>query len=100
VTKIIVTPIDNSAPGSYRERRNLLRAFADVTKASAVENGSDLAALLDARERLDAIVIAHAETEDGTSLDEALDEISGDDFSALLTAILSGETVPNPSASD
>jgi hypothetical protein len=28
MTKLIVTPIDMSAPGSYRERKELLKAFA------------------------------------------------------------------------
>lgn len=99
MTKLIVTPIDSSAPGSYRERRNLLRAFADVTKAADVTALESLAGLVDARERLDAIIIAHAKTDDGTPIEDALDLVSSDEFNALFAAIMSGETVPNPSAS-
>jgi hypothetical protein len=100
MTKIIVTPIDNSAPGSYRERRRLLRAFVAVTKPADVVSGAQLADLLEAREQLDNLIIARAKTDDGTPLAEALEEISADDFIALYTAIMSGETVPNQSASE
>lgn len=98
MTKIIVTPIDNSAPGSYRERRRLLKAFARVTSAADEMSKDDLLALVSAREELDAIILEHAETDDGSSLEDALDEISNDDFNALFSAIMSGETVPNPSS--
>jgi hypothetical protein len=95
MTKIIVTPIDMSAPGSYRERKKLLRSFATVMTASNSTTERDVLALLAAQDELDAIIIAHAETDDGSPLEAALDDISSDDFNALYRAIMNAETVPN-----
>jgi len=96
VTKIIVTPIDMSAPGSYRERKTVMRAWRAFVDA---QNDADPIALLDAQDALETVTLAHAETEDGSPLEEALDDISAEAFDALCLAIIAGkETVPNASS--
>jgi len=95
MTKLIVTPIDMAAPGSYRERQKLLRAFAALQDAPKAANVTTMLAAFD---QFEALIAAHAETDDGTSVAEALDGASANDFDQLLGALLSKqETVPNPS---
>ena len=93
MTRIIVTPIDMSAPGSYRKRKQVLKVAAEFQAALTSDN---VMALNRAMDQIEAIVLSYAETEDGTPLDAALEDASADDFDALLLAILgNGETVPN-----
>ena len=95
MTRLIVTPIDMAATGSYRERQKLLRAFAALQDAPKSTNVS---AMVTAYDEFEALIAAHAETDDGTPVAEALDGASANDFDRLLGALLSKqETVPNPS---
>ena len=92
MTKLIVTPIDMAAPGSYRERQKLLRAFAVLQDAPQATN---VAMMLGAYDEFETLVAAHAETDDGTPVADALDAASANDFDRLLGALLSKqETVP------
>lgn len=121
--KLIVTPIDMAAAGSYRERRRLFRAYADVGhakqrmdkaqedaerrkkekadgKAPMVNENDESAteamlAFFEANDRLDAVLLPHLETDDGTSVDEALELISAEDYDALFAALTAEPTVPN-----
>ena len=96
MTKLIVTPIDMSAPGSYRERKRLLHAYAEMQKA---QKSTDIDGLLAAFETFEAMVVVHAETDDGSTVAEALEMASADDFDALVRGLLGNrETVPNPSS--
>ena len=96
MTKLLVTPIDMSAPGSYRERKRLLHAYAEMQKA---QKSTDIDGLLAAFETFEAMVVVHAETDDGSTVAEALEMASADEFDALLTALLSDTaTVPNQTA--
>lgn len=95
MTKIIVTPIDMSAPGSYRERKQMIKAYAALQEAW---KASDLAQLDTAFDGIERLVLAHATTDDGTSVSDALGEASAEDFDRLMWAIVNGETVPNPSS--
>ncbi len=96
MTRLLVTPIDMGAPGSYLERKRLLNAYAEMQKA---QKSTDIDGLLAAFETFEALVVKHAETDDGTTVAEALELASADEFDALLTALLGdAETVPNPSS--
>jgi hypothetical protein len=95
MTKIIVTPIDMSAPGSYKARKQLLRTYAGLQEA---QTSGDLRALAEALDAVEALVVAHAETDDGATVAAALEDASAEDFDALLIAIISGETIPNTSS--
>jgi len=95
MTKLIVTPIDMSAPGSYRERKELLKAFAAFQDA---QRESDIRQMMGALETLEGLVCSHAETDDGSTVAEALEMASADDFDQLIGALVATETVPNPSS--
>jgi len=93
VTKIIITPFDLTAPGSYRrwktqvERIGKLADIANVPPAEVV-------AILEGIER---DIIEYGETEDGTPVADALNDISMEQYQALARATLGQETVPNVS---
>lgn len=94
MTKLIVTPINMGAPGSFKQRKRLLRAMAAVEQARQDEGVTQLVTALEA---IEALVCDHLETDDGTPVADALEMCSADDFDALLGGLLSDtETVPNP----
>ena len=93
MTKLIVTPIDMAARGSYAERKRLLRAIAKVQEAQKNERVADLADGLDA---LEALMTARLETDDGTPIGEALEQLSANEFDKLVGALVTRETIPNP----
>jgi hypothetical protein len=95
MTKLIVTPIDMSAPGSYRARKELLKAYAALQDA---QKTTDIGPMLEAFDRLEKLVCEHAETDDGCTIAEALEQASAEDFDTLVGALLVGETVPNASS--
>jgi len=105
MTKIIVNPIDFSKPGSYRKRRIVFAAMHAVA-AAADSAGRDekktaaagLAAI-EAFLELDDILVEQLETDDGSDLQAALDELSADQFDDLLGGVL-GSPVPTESAAD
>lgn len=92
MTKLIVTPIDMAAKGSYGERKRLLRAIRDLNVA---KDTNDIGALVDAYDTFEALVTQHLETDDGTPVGEALEQASAEEFDQLLGALLQRETVPN-----
>ena len=93
MTKLIVTPIDMAAPGSYAQRKRLIRAIAKLQDAQEKQRVADLA---DGLDTLEALVTAHLETDDGTPVGEALEQLSANEFDNLLGALVTTETVPNP----
>jgi hypothetical protein len=95
MTKLIVTPINMNARGSFRERQKLLRAFAALQDAPKSTN---VGAMVSAYDEFEALIAAHAETDDGKTVAEALELASATEFDQLLGALLAkAETVPNPS---
>ncbi len=95
MTHLIVTPIDMSAPGSYLQRKRLLQAAATLQDAQTSNRPSDM---LRGYELIESLVCEHLETDDGTSIEDALAQCSANDFDALIAALVTGETVPNPSS--
>jgi len=89
MTKLIVTPIDMGAPGSYRARKVLLDAVAAMS-------GSEAPEIAKAYQSIEATLLSRVSTDNGTSVEEALDECSADDFDRLIAGLLNVETVPNP----
>ena len=95
MTKLIVTPIDMTARGSFRERQRLLRAYAAMQSATG---SADVTGLAQAFEDFETLVTQHAATDDGSTVAEALELASANEFDQLLSALLAkAETVPNPS---
>ena len=96
MTKLIVTPIDMGAPGSFKARKRLLRALSTFSRASA---DGETNALIDALDTLEVLVCEYLETDDGTSVADALEMCSADDFDALVGGLINGqETIPNASS--
>ena len=94
MTKLIVTPIDMTAPGSFRERKRIWKLFSAITNA---QKAGDVGALTDAFDDLEAMITKHTTTDDGSTIAEALDLASAEEFDLLMGALLGQkETVPNP----
>ncbi len=89
MTKLRVRPIDTEAPGSFRERMRVLKVLAAIRQDEMDFITGQLA--------LDEILCDRLETTDGSDLDEALDELSADDASELLSGLLVSR-VPTESA--
>jgi hypothetical protein len=97
MTRIVVTPIDMSAPGSYLARKQAIKTYSQFQSAMA---GTDVTAIEAAWDAIEALVVAHAKTEDGSPLMDALGIASAEEFDALIFAVIGKqETVPNPTAS-
>lgn len=95
MTTLIVEPLDMTQKGSYRSRKAVLLALS-ATDLNSGFKGSMAAraqALLDVQE----LVERRCTTDDGSPVEEALDELSGDQFNELMQGML-GEPVPPPSA--
>jgi hypothetical protein len=94
MTKLTVTPIDMAAKGSYRERQRVWKLYSAIQDA---QKTIDIGALAAAFDDLETLVARHAVTDDGTPISDALDDLSAEEFDALMGALLGrGETVPNP----
>jgi hypothetical protein len=93
MTQLIVEPIDMDAPGSYRKRARLLRAIQAVQEGDGLEQAT---ALVDVED----LIIGQLSTDNGTPVDDALDELSANQFDQLLSGILGGPTLDPKTASD
>ena len=93
MTKLIVTPIDMSAAGSYVQRKRLIRALAHLQDAQEKQRAVEMVGAFD---DLEALVTAHLETDDGTPVGEALEQLSANEFDQMVGALVGAETVPNP----
>jgi hypothetical protein len=82
-----VRPLDMSEPGSYKARSTLQRAVFAMQDAQAKD---DTLGVLRAKLDLDELVVSRCYMADGSSVEEALAEISADDFDGLLAALLGG----------
>jgi hypothetical protein len=91
MTQLIVTPIDMAEAGSYAKRKRLLRAYAGMQSAM---QGNDVVALVAAYDAIEEMVVANLVTDDGTSVAEALEMASADQFDVLMRGLLGGETIP------
>ena len=94
MTRLIVDPIDPNAKGSWRLHRRLLGASKTITESQKAGDGTGAVAAL---ESIYDLVVSRLSTEDGSPVDDALDDISVNDFQTLITAI-SGEPVPTESS--
>lgn len=102
MTNLIVRPIDPSEKGSYRKRREFLAALADAEKYQKPAEGekstpAEMLAQLDAFEKLVRPFLA---TDDDTSIEDALAELSEDEFFSLPNLIAGTETVNPPTAGE
>lgn len=92
MTKLIVTPIDMAAKGSFKLRKRLLSAYADMQEA--IKN-NDIRTLTNAYDAIEALVRDRLETDDGTPVAEALEDASAEQFDQLMGGLLGEPTLPN-----
>ena len=92
MTQLIVTPIDMSARGSFKLRKKLLTAYADMQEAI---KANDIRALTAAYDTIEAMVRDRLETDDGTPVADALEEASAEQFDQLMGGLLGEPTIPN-----
>ena len=83
-----VKPIDVSAPGSFRERLQVMRALAEIREADNY---------IDGQLALDELLASRLETTDGSDLEEALTQLSAEEADAMVKELLVTR-VPQPSA--
>ena len=96
MTKLIVVPIDLNAPGSYRERKQFLKLLRNIRQ---LEGTNDPEAILDAFEEADGLIRGRLKTEDGTPVEDVLEQLSARDFDQLLASLAFENVVPPESAS-
>ena len=92
MTTLIITPIDMSAPGSFRQRSRLMRAIA------MMRDTKDGAATAAAYIAVEDLTLERIRTDDGTPVEEILDRLSADEFDTLLQSIAGESAVPTKSA--
>jgi hypothetical protein len=91
MTKLIVTPIDMSAKGSWALRKRLFGAFTAMKDAEAGQNGIEIMA---AYTTIEDMILDRLETDDGMPVADALDEISAEQFDQLIGGLLGTPTIP------
>lgn len=96
--KLIVKPIDPTQPGSYRERKQFLEV---ARRLDAVKDGKDIRDTLAAYDALEALMLPRLVTDDGSPIEDALDQLSANQFDELIADLSFGaDAVPPVSASD
>lgn len=96
MTRLILTPLDPNAPGSFRERLALYELIGELDRSTKAR---DMAAQAGAYGRLVGVIVKRLHTDDGTDVQAALDELSASDFDALLLGATAESSVPLASAS-
>lgn len=109
IAKLIVTPIDPTARGSYRKRQRIRKAQRMFLRAEEIVKKEQKSAererrepsvdvmtgaldmALEGSELADDIVLENVTTTNGV-LDEVLDQISEREFYAILQALMTGES--------
>ena len=79
VDNLRVKPIDVSAPGSFRERLQVMKALAEIREADNY---------IDGQLALDELLASRLETTDGSDLDAALAQLSAEDADAMVKELL------------
>ena len=92
-TKVItiqVNPIDLSAKGGFRQHQQV-RGF--ILRATEAQNSGDAVQSLTADAEIEAWVLKRLSTSDGSPLEDALDEISYEEYLELFKAALGGTSI-------
>ena len=92
MTTLIVRPIDMSAPGSFRQRSKLMQAIA------MMKDNKDGSTVASAYMLIENLILSRIETEDGSPVEDALDQLSANEFDGLLQSIAGESAVPTESA--
>jgi hypothetical protein len=92
MTKLFVRPLDPKARGSYRERSRL---FAVIGRLEDAQKSQSVAETARVFEDLEKLMLPRLHTDDGTDVSEVLDNLSAEEFDALLGGLTGvADTVP------
>ena len=94
MTKIIITPFDLTAPGSYRRWKTQVERIGKLADIANIPPAEVVSIL----EGIEQDIIEYGETDDGTPVRDVLNDISMEEYQALARATLGQETVPNASS--
>jgi hypothetical protein len=100
MTKLIVTPIDLSAPGSFKARRDFMNLARQLEELKKSEQEGKWQAILATYDSLESFLLPRLRTDDDVSVEDVLSQISADEFDELIGKVSFGdEAVPPESAS-
>ena len=101
MTKLLVEPIDPTKPGSYRARKQFmgLARRLDAIRQRGDGEVTDWHEVVDAFDAMEALLLPRLSTDDGTTVEAALDQLSAEEFDGLLSWVTFGAEVPPESAS-
>ena len=98
MAKIIVHKIDPTAKGSFRDRQRLQNALVEQQEAAVLK---DIARFVKAENELNALAVKHMTTDDNTPIEEAIDQLSEDEFDALVSEFIKRKpTIPPENGGD
>jgi len=80
---LIVRPINLAEAGSYRERKQFIRLLKRLRDLEASKDADVFTVL----EEVDSLIRARLKTDDGSPVEDALDQLSANQFDQLLSAI-------------
>jgi hypothetical protein len=89
--RLIVTPIDPDAPGSFALTRRMRRLMQQV---QAADPQKDSQRLLELNDELEQFVIEGCHTSDGSPVEDALAQLSMNEFNRLIAGRITGGGVP------
>ena len=91
--RLLVTPIDPDAPGSFALRRRMRRF---ITETQTLDPEKDIVRLLQVMDELEAFVLEGSTTSDGSPVEDAIAQLSETDFQRLVTARIGGGAPLSP----
>ncbi len=84
MTQLIVKPINLTEPGSYRARKQFLRVHRRLME---LPDTTDAKTTFAVYEEIDNLLLSQLRTDDGTPVEDALDQLSAAQFDQLFQAI-------------
>lgn len=89
--KLVVKPLDMGAEGSYAARNELIEAFCALEGAQESNRWRDWRAV---QQRIRELLQPHLRVEGEGTVEEALTQVSANQFDQLFRALIGGESVP------
>lgn len=85
--RLIVTPIDPDAPGSFALRRRMRRF---IHETQTLDPEKDIVRILDIMDELESFVLDGCTTSDGSPVEDAIAQLSENEFQRLVTGRIGG----------
>lgn len=92
MTKLIVTPIDPTQPGSYKARKQYMETFRKLRRLRS--DGNNVDEVIEAYDAVESLLLPRLRTDNGVSVEDALNQLSADEFDQLLEGVTFGSVPP------